>query len=276
MLDGRERFLPRPRVGLSDAVADQLRTRILAGAHHDGDLLPKQEELMEEFGVSKPALREALRILETEGLVEVRRGNVGGAVVRIPQPEGAAYTLGLVLQARGVPFAEIGTALQHLEPVCAGLCAGRADRKKTVVPALRASQRQLRQAVKRDDAAGVLGAARGFHESLVTHCGSETLIVLVGTLEALWTAQARAIGDSAAAAGRQHDPAFRAQTIEAHDDILGNVDNGDIDLATKSARLHLENAHLHPDPAPLDQPVEAATVRDHYFRSSYSKNGTTK
>jgi len=264
VVDSSERFLPRPRVGLS------------AGAHHDGDLLPKQEELMEEFGVSKPALREALRILETEGLVEVRRGNVGGAVVRIPQPEGAAYTLGLVLQARRVPFAEIGTALQHLEPVCAGLCAGRPDRKKTVVPALRAAQRELRHAVKQDDSQAVLAAARGFHESLVSYCGSETLIVLVGTLEALWTAQARAIGASAAAAGRQHDPAFRAETIEAHEEILRSVDNGDIDVATRSARLHLGSARLHPDPAPLDQPVEAAVVRDHYFRTGYSKNGTPK
>jgi DNA-binding FadR family transcriptional regulator len=274
--DGPDRFLPRPRVGLSEAVADQLRSRILAGAHHDGDLLPKQEELMEEFGVSKPALREALRILETEGLLEVRRGNVGGAVVRIPQPEGAAYTLGLVLQARQVPFTEIGVAVQQLEPVCAGLCAARPDRKRTVVPALRSSQRDLRQAIKRDDADAVLRASRGFHETLVTQCGSETLIVLVGTLEALWTAQARAIGDSAAAAGHRHDPAFRVQTIEAHEELLRDIDDGDIDLATKSARIHLQNARLHAQALPLDQTVHAATVRDHYFRTSYSKNGSSK
>jgi DNA-binding FadR family transcriptional regulator len=243
----------------------------LGGNLADGDLLPKQEELVEEYGVSKPALREALRILETEGLVEVRRGNVGGAVVRIPQPEGAAYTLGLVLQARHVPYAEVSTALRHLEPVCAGLCAARPDRKKKVLPALRSSQRDLRQAIKRDDSPAILEAARDFHETMVKSCGSETLIVLVGTLEALWTAQAHAIGTSAAASGRHHDPMFRQETVEAHDELLGHIDDGDIDLTTKSARIHLDNARLHATSGPLDQPVEAATVRDHYLRTGHSK-----
>jgi len=52
-----DRFAPRPRVGLSEAVADLLRVRILSGALADGDLLPKQDELVEEYGVSRPALR---------------------------------------------------------------------------------------------------------------------------------------------------------------------------------------------------------------------------
>ena len=64
-----------PRI--AEIVADELRRQIIDGELADGDLLPRQEVLVEQFNVSLVSLREALRILETEGLVSVRRGNRG-------------------------------------------------------------------------------------------------------------------------------------------------------------------------------------------------------
>jgi GntR family transcriptional regulator, transcriptional repressor for pyruvate dehydrogenase complex len=272
VVDQQERFVRRPRVGLAEEVADQLRRRLLSGELKEGDMLPKQENLMEAYGVSKVALREALRILETEGLVEVRRGNVGGAVVHIPQPDAAAYTLGLVLQARQVSFVEVRTALLHLEPVCAGLCAGRSDRKKKVVPGLRASQRALRKAIAADNSTETVSAIRGFHEAIVNSCGNETLIVVVGTLEAIWTTHAQVSGASATAAGNLHDPARRAATADVHEEILDHIDHGDVDLATKAARAHLESAGLHSVPISADFPVEAAAIRERAFRGGPSRS----
>ena len=69
-----------PQHRIAETVAGELRDRILAGA----DRLPTQDQLVTEFGVSYPSVREALRILETEGLVTVRRGSVGGAEVHRP------------------------------------------------------------------------------------------------------------------------------------------------------------------------------------------------
>ena len=79
--DARRR-LSAPRI--AEIVADELRRQIIDGELADGDLLPRQEVLVEQFNVSLVSLREALRILETEGLVSVRRGNRGGAVVHAP------------------------------------------------------------------------------------------------------------------------------------------------------------------------------------------------
>jgi DNA-binding FadR family transcriptional regulator len=62
----------------AEIVADELRRQIIDGELSDGDLLPRQDILVEQFNVSLVSLREALRILETEGLVSVRRGNRGG------------------------------------------------------------------------------------------------------------------------------------------------------------------------------------------------------
>ena len=88
----RRAQLRQPR--LADMVASVLRERIVNGELADGDLLPKQDELLEEFRISRPSLREALRILESEGLLTVRRGNVGGSVVEAPNAESSAYRTG--------------------------------------------------------------------------------------------------------------------------------------------------------------------------------------
>ncbi len=73
-----------------------------------------------EFGVSPPALREAIHILETDGLISVRRGNMGGAVVHLPSAERTAHMISMVLQTRGSTPADVSEALMHLEPICAG------------------------------------------------------------------------------------------------------------------------------------------------------------
>src|SRR3954470_1673599 len=127
MADGRQppatsrRQLRQPR--LANMVAEELRNRILISDLADGDLLPKQEDLLEEFRVSLPSIREALRILETEGLVTVLRGNTGGAVVRMPSAAKVAYMLALVLQSHSVGVDDVAVALRNLEPTCASLAA---------------------------------------------------------------------------------------------------------------------------------------------------------
>src|SRR6516165_9810097 len=90
-----------PQHRVAETVAAELRSRILSG---DRDYrLPTQNQLVKEFGVSYPSVREALRILKTEGLVTVRRGSVGGAEVHRPDESAAAYHLGLALQGGRVP-----------------------------------------------------------------------------------------------------------------------------------------------------------------------------
>ncbi len=132
--DARRR-LSAPRI--AEIVADELRRQIIDGELADGDLLPRQEVLVEQFNVSLISLREALRILETEGLVSVRRGNRGGAIVHAPAKTSAAYMLGLLLQSESVEVADLGMALQELEPACAALAAQRRDRADTLVPQLK-------------------------------------------------------------------------------------------------------------------------------------------
>src|SRR3978361_1231644 len=96
---------------MAELVAEVLRQRMRDGHLADGDLLPKQESLAGEFGTSSASVREGLRILEGEGLVTVRRGRLGGAVVHAPAEGSAAYLVGLVLESRAVQLKEIGRVL---------------------------------------------------------------------------------------------------------------------------------------------------------------------
>src|SRR3982074_3217237 len=89
------RRLSAPRI--AEIVADELRRQISAGDVSDGHWLPRQKVLVDQFKVSLVSLREALRILETEGLVSVRRGNRGGAVGHAPGKTRAAHMLGPLL-----------------------------------------------------------------------------------------------------------------------------------------------------------------------------------
>src|ERR1700733_15025839 len=112
----------------AELVAADIRTRILHGELDGG--LPTEMILLEEFSVSRPTLREALRILETEGLVRTRRGKQGGAVVSRPTVDTAAYNLGLVLQSVRVDLRAPANARHLLEPLCVSLAAQRPDREK--------------------------------------------------------------------------------------------------------------------------------------------------
>src|SRR3977135_568307 len=88
-----------------EQIADELRSLIVSGELSEGDSLGREPELVERFGVSRPSLREALRILETEGLVTVVRGVRGGVVVHEPDGKTAARSAAVLLQARNVPLA---------------------------------------------------------------------------------------------------------------------------------------------------------------------------
>ncbi len=229
-----KRRLRQPRV--AEIVASSLRSRILSGALSDGDLLPKQEELLAEFGVSPPCIREAFRILETEGLITVIRGNVGGAVVHVPHSGTAAYMLGLVLEARNVTLTDLLNGMRLLEPACAAEAALRPDRGTTVLPKLRANIDACMAAV--DDPSTFIGLARAFHTELVNHCGNETMSLVVGALEKLWSAQVDLLALNKSVHGTFSDRSVRLSLAHEHERIYRAIEEGDSLSAERAIREH--------------------------------------
>lgn len=245
--------LRQPR--LAELVAGSLRNEILSGNLAEGDTLPRQEDLLENFRVSPPAVREALRILETEGLIRVRRGNVGGAIVRAPSAEGVAYMVSLVLQSWRTPLTDVGRALREMEPVCTALCARRNDRYEKVVPVLREIVEE--QARHIEDTLAFNQASRRFHEALVSRCGSDTLGVVVGALETVWSSHEHHVYE----VGPEPTMAVRRAALRAHEKLIDAVEAGDEQAAVSLARSHLEATQTFTMELDGNQDVLAELVR---------------
>lgn len=226
-----------PRI--AEVVASRLREQILSGEMADGSALPTQERLVEEFRVSKQAVREGLRILELEGLITIRRGNIGGALVHLPSPVDAAYSLALVLQARRVRVEDVGSALTELEPICVELCARRPDRQDTVVPRLRAAIDEAIAAS--DDVSAWLDAQGRFHRILASDCGNEAIAVIAGALEEVWLAHVRVWAEMEERAGRFPDARGRlgGVGIVDHEEMLSLIEQGASEKAVAFAQHHI-------------------------------------
>jgi GntR family transcriptional repressor for pyruvate dehydrogenase complex len=233
---GGARRLPPPRIG--EAVAAHLREQIMGGGMEDGSELPSQERLVEEFRVSKQAIRDGLQILESEGLVTVRRGKVGGALVHLPSPGDAAYNFALVMQSRKVRLHEVGAALTELEPICVGLCAQRDDRMETVIPQLRIVDQS---AANSTDLSAWLASQRRFHRLLASECGNEVISILVGALEAIWLEHVRVWAERLASMGTLTDwsALTRDGGIVDHKALIDLIERGEAQQAEALARRHM-------------------------------------
>ena len=130
----------------AELIATLYRRQIVRGELRPGDTLPSEQQLMGQFGVSRPTLREAFRILEAEDLISVKRGSRGGARVTQPSLSVAARYVGLLLQVQGTTIADVYEARMVLEPACARLLARR--RTKQDLADLSACIEELRGAVR--------------------------------------------------------------------------------------------------------------------------------
>ncbi len=228
---------------LAELIASELRASILHGELRDGGFLPTQDELSEQFDVGKVAVREALRILENEGLATVRRGNMGGATVHTPSPRAAGRMLAMVMEARSVPAGQLAVALEKIEPLCAAMCAENPERSTSVVPRLREILQDSAEALH--EPVAFTRSARRYHEVLVELCGNQAMVVVVGALEAIWSGCAQ---DWASRAERSHsypDLRGRRAALKAHQRITSLIEDGDADAASKLTGEHVHTAQRY-------------------------------
>jgi DNA-binding FadR family transcriptional regulator len=230
------RQLSQPRI--AEMIADSLRRRILAGELIDGDVLPKVDDLLLEFPVSKPSIREAMRILETEGLLSVRRGNVGGAVIHTPKAKVAAYMLGMVLQAQDTPLEDLAAALADFEPACAAKAAELSLRDKSLGTTLTRLNQELEASI--GDGPEFTRLARRFHDAIVQGCGNATMALVAGSLETLWSNHESNWAEVSNAHGEYPNLPARKSVLRTHLKITEAIEEGDAARAR-----HLVAQHLH-------------------------------
>lgn len=118
-------FGPVKSVRLFEEICDQVRSQLIGGQIRPGDKLPPERELADQFGVSRAAVREALRSLETSGLIELRKGPKGGAFML---EEGAPLTQSLsnMLDLGRIPLSDFTEARILISQVVIRLVCERA------------------------------------------------------------------------------------------------------------------------------------------------------
>lgn len=118
---------PVQRVRSFDDAVTQIRDAILKGTIAPGDRLPSERELCDLLGVSRTTVREAMRSLETAGLVDIRLGARGGAFAKAPDPATLGTALSTLLLFRQASMDEINEFRVVFEPSNARFAASRAD-----------------------------------------------------------------------------------------------------------------------------------------------------
>jgi DNA-binding FadR family transcriptional regulator len=237
----------------AELVAAHLRRQIVRGELVEGDALPPEAVLMEQFGVSRPTLREAFRVLESEALISVRRGAHGGARVHTPDGHVAARYAGLVLEHRGTTIADVAHAHALLEPPAVRMIAAASTDlvRGRLQSALDEADRAL--ATSAEDGGGKDGSAQdprtslgGFHHLLIELAGNQTLSMIDNMLQHILDAatgrhlppaEHRAATPSAAA-----DRAAQSEHQEVHRQVVELIGRGDADGAEALWRDHLQDS----------------------------------
>ena len=107
-------------------IVDQIEEAILSGRIKPDERLPAERDLCEQFKASRGTLREALRILEQKGLIEIRLGAGGGAFVRESNCELMAETLAILIRSKKINLAHLLDCREEIEATVAALAAKQA------------------------------------------------------------------------------------------------------------------------------------------------------
>ncbi len=224
---------------MAELVAHRLRRQIVAGELSGGDALPPEAALMAQFGVSRPTLREAFRVLEGEGLITVRRGAHGGARVCAPSDDAAGRYAGLVLEYRGATLADVYDARNIIEPPCAAVLARR--RTRADLDELNTQLELTRASL--DTPSVAIDLLNEFHALLVRRSGNQTMTVLSGMLRQIidrsTVRHVHALADSP-----QNAEALRAGFRE-HEKVVALITARDAPAADALWRRHLTAAQRH-------------------------------
>jgi GntR family transcriptional regulator, transcriptional repressor for pyruvate dehydrogenase complex len=240
-----------------EMIASYLRGRIVRGELAEGDTLPSEAELMRQFEVSRPTLREAIRILETESLIVIRRG-ARGARITSPRIEVAARYVGLLMQTSGTTLADVYEARSLVEPEAAALLARR--RTEGDLAELAACIDELEATIPASPRPAELGAwiqgAQRFHDLLMQRAGNKTLqiqsLVLREVVDSHMMLAASQPGQAAALVGGC------GKVVRSYRRLLALVQAGDAD----GARSHWQTHMAVVGRALLPSQLRSATVLD--------------
>lgn len=212
----------------AEYVAQQLLERIIAAKLKPGASFATEAELLSQFKVSRPTLRESLKLLESQGVLDRRPGPGGGILVGRPSIDLLAHSLSVFLRLHEVPFVTVIKAREVIEPALAYEAAVNGTEEDFAE--LERSIERMKVLDAQNDQQAFLEENRVFHSVIARASGNKVL-------EVFWNAI------SILAAGEHHGIRYsvgnQAHVAKAHQRILDACRRRDGHAAAAAMESHV-------------------------------------
>ncbi len=235
----RARSTERAAIRVARRLVGQIRRRRL----RPGARLAAEHQMIEDLGVSRATVREALRFLELQGALQIKNGPGGGPVVSVPGGDHLASVLSLHLQFADASFRSVVEARCSIYPVLAAEAAEKASHED--VATLRESLARIREGSRDPDL--FREEARRFMSLIATASGNRVLAILVEALH-------RISGETSAA----WDEGQRRSAARSYERVIEAIEAGESEQARRIMAESLAAAMRsaeQTDPAKLKRPV---------------------
>jgi DNA-binding FadR family transcriptional regulator len=227
--------IPVKRPKASEVVAAELRRQIVTGRLKPGDQLQPESVLQSEFEISRPTMREALRLLESESLISISRGKYGGARVSSVDLGSISRQVGVFLQLEGTTLPDVWFARTVIEPPAAGLLA--AQRDPAVLAELELNIRQAHEAA-RTDLIRYADLSAEFSLLITRHCGNKTLHLLASLIYDIIRLQHEHVTERTRE--KASVDALRQESLRTRLEALAMMHRGEVAQVEQFWRAHLE------------------------------------
>lgn len=210
----------------TEQVARMLLNRIIESNLQPGSSFGTEAELLEQMNVSRPTLREGIRILESQGVLTLRPGPRGGILVARPSVDVIAYYMSVYLRLNSMPFIEILKARMAIEPALVrGAALNGTDEQ---FEAMEATIREMEKPDWSDQT--IYDENRKFHSIIAKASANPVLEVFWMTISILASGEAENI---------KYSKKNRSYIIDAHRRILDACRQRDPDAAQRAMTEHL-------------------------------------
>ncbi len=225
---------------------EQIQEAIISGKLAVGDRLPPERELREMLKTSRSTIREALRVLEQKGLIEIRLGTGGGAVVRSVSADQVTESLDLLIRSQKVSLDHLAEFRRQIEGDAAALATSRA--REEDFAHLRDLLAQARKCVEAGESAvdEFLEADKKIHLAFARITGNPIYISVLKTIHANINRYFERFLNMEAQAMKEN-----LADLEA---IVAAVIDGRADQARKLSRRHIDRFNRYMHGITLDDP----------------------